>query len=104
MKASPRAQRGFRMWETDAYLLLITRSIGKGNDAVERVLPVEGSHVYYVGKVYWGSLSESYALFQSGSLARSGVGAERRSRPLDVTKTPSLLLLNGQRTDFEYVP
>jgi len=42
-------RRGFRMWETDAYLLLITRSIGKENDAVERVLPVEGSHVYYVG-------------------------------------------------------
>ena len=66
-------RRGFGMWETDTYLLVITRSIGKGNDAVERVLLVEGSHVHYVGQVYWGSLSESYVLFHSGSLPRSGV-------------------------------
>jgi hypothetical protein len=67
-------RRGFGMWETDAYLLVITRSIGKGNDAVERMLLVEGSHVHYVGQVYWDSLSESYVLFHSESLPGSEVG------------------------------
>ena len=32
-----------------------------------------------------------------------GEGQNGGRDPLDVTKTPSLLLLNGQRTDFEYV-
>jgi hypothetical protein len=32
-----------------AFQMVITRSIGKRNDAVERVLLVEDSHVHYVG-------------------------------------------------------
>jgi hypothetical protein len=56
-----------------AFQMVITRSIGKRNDAVERVLLVEGSHVHYVGQVYWDSLSESYVLFHSGNLPRFGV-------------------------------
>jgi hypothetical protein len=56
-----------------AFQMVITRSIGKRNDAVERVLLVEDSHVHYVGQVYWDSLSESYVLFHSGNLPRFGV-------------------------------
>jgi len=95
----------FEGWDTDAYLLAVTRAIGKGNDVFERVLMVDGSHVRHSGKVYWDSLVKADVLFHSGESAEVWVRGQNSGRArLRVTKKTSFLLLNRQGADFEYLP
>jgi hypothetical protein len=96
-------RRRLGMWETDAYQLVITRSIGRETMPSSaccwwRVVTftmsagVLGLAVRIRCPVSQRELAEVWGQGQSGG--RDALG---------VTKTPPLLLLNGQRTDFEYV-
>jgi len=95
----------FEGWDTDAYLLAVTRIISKGSDIVKRVLMVDGSHVRHSGLVYWDSLVKADVLFHSGEPAEVWVQGQNGGRAtLRTAKKPSSLLLNGQRADFEHAP
>jgi len=96
-----------RGWETDAYLLAMTRPAGtdpNDPDSVVRYFIACGSYLRKNNKVVLGSLSKLYTVFTAGQLelnvALQGQPVVRAS--LRTAVKPHDIMLNGKKADAIY--
>jgi len=94
-------------WETDAYLVAITRPEGSDEDdpdSVTRYFIACGSYLRRDGKVIFDSLSKAYTAFTTGQPKMEVVlqGQPLMEIALRNIQKPDKVIVNGENIDFNY--